>query len=89
MNHFDQRLIMNGGRFWQKINHESKQKNNIRLCKDCAKGDGSSDKFHGMNKTKFSFLIQPPADGGKFENAFCVSGTPLPVRLRVNWQNDE
>jgi hypothetical protein len=42
-----------------------------------------------MNKTTFRFLIHPPVAGGKSENAFCVSGTPLPVRLRINWQNDE
>jgi len=39
-----------------------------------------------MNKTTFRFLIHPPVAGGKSENAFCVSGTPLPVRLRINWQ---
>jgi hypothetical protein len=26
---------------------------------------------------------------GNDENAFCVSGTSLQVRLRINWQNDE
>jgi len=49
----------------------------------------ASDEITGMNKTKFRILIQPPADGGKYENAFCVSGTPLPVWSRIKYQSDE